>query len=149
LSIAYGYDPSSDHIVINQGKIVVPPVENLLLRVEGIELWVLDPHNPSLAAKQMAQALTTAGILFVWRPDIRLGGIEAYDNYRFQVNGPDCILFIGKKLPWSMSSALYVERRHLEWTLRKIGMWLSGLMVPLYCVASLFFFVWLDSLAEF
>jgi hypothetical protein len=127
LSIAYGYDPSSNHIVVNQGKVIVPPDENLLLRVKGIELWVLDPLHPPIAAEQMAHALTMAGISFVWRPDIRLAGIEAYDTFRFQVNGLDCILFIGQKLPWSLSSSLYVQRRHFEWRLRMFRGWLSRL----------------------
>jgi hypothetical protein len=120
LSIAYGYDPSSNHIVINQGKVIVPPDIDLLLRVDGIELWVLDPQHPPIAAEQMAQALTTAGISFVWRPDIRLAGIETYDTYRFKVNGPDGVLFIGRKSPWRISNSLYVERRHLEWKLRTL-----------------------------
>lgn len=125
LSIAYGYDPSPNHIVVNQNKVIAPPDINFLLRIDGNELWVLDPQHPPIAAQQMAYALTNAGISFVWKSDIRLTGIEAYDTYRFNVNGPDCILFIGRKLPWSISNSFYVKRRHLEWRIRQCRAWLS------------------------
>jgi hypothetical protein len=111
LSAAYGYDPFPNYIIVNDKKVIVSPDENLLLRVQGIELWVLDPKHPPVAAKQMADALTSAGISFDWKPDIRLAGIAAYDRYRIPVESPQCILFVGSKPPWSWRSLLWTERK--------------------------------------
>jgi hypothetical protein len=111
LSAAYGYDPFPNYIIVNDKKVIVAPEENFLLRVQGIELWVLDPKHPPVAAKQMADALTSAGISFDWKPDIRLAGIAAYDRYRIRVESPQCILFVGSKPPWSWHSFLWIERK--------------------------------------
>jgi hypothetical protein len=111
LSAAYGCDPAWNHIVVNQKKVIVAPDNDVFLRVRGVELWVLDPKQPSLAATQMKRALAAAGILAVWKPDIRLAGIEAYDRYRFPINGPQCVIMIGSKPPWSWRAFLSTEQQ--------------------------------------
>lgn len=114
LSAAYGCDAAPNHIVVNQGKVIVPPENDVFLRARGVELWVLDPEHPPLAAKQMARALTAAGIPLAWKPDIRLAGVEAYDRYRIPINGPQCIIVVGSKPPFSWRSFLYTERQFLR-----------------------------------
>jgi hypothetical protein len=115
LSIAYGDDPFPKDIVVNEKKVIVPPNNNVLLRVAGMQLWTENPHNPPTAAKQLAAALDSAGLRPSWKPDIRLSGIAAEGDYRFPVNGPDCILIIGTKPPWSLHDWWFTETRHFAW----------------------------------
>jgi hypothetical protein len=71
------------------------------------------PSSPARARKQLASALEAAGILFTYRPDRRLEGVAAYEQYRFEINGPDCVLFIGTKPAWSLGAWYRVERAHI------------------------------------
>ena len=112
--VAYGYDPYPQSLIVNEGKVIVPPTPNMLLRVSGVELWMLDPSRPNQAAKQMAEALDSAGIHFVRRPDIRLGGIAALGEGRFLVDWPQCVLMVGTKPLWSWRVWLETEHQHLR-----------------------------------
>jgi hypothetical protein len=114
LSISYGCDPAWNHIVVNKSTIIAAPDNDVFLRVYGIELWVLDPAHPSLAATQMADALAAAGFLASWKPDLRLAGTEVYDRNRFPVNGPQCVIVIGSKPPWSWYVFCHMERQFLR-----------------------------------
>ena len=101
LSIAFGDDPYPNDVIFNDKQVIVPPDNNLLLRIVGLQLWVLNPANPPIAAKQLAKTLDAAGIAFMWKPDIRLGGTAVEGDYRFPVSEPDCVLLVGSKPPWS------------------------------------------------
>lgn len=129
LSASYGCDPAWNHVVVNQGKVIVAPDNDLFLRVHGIELWVLNPKQPPLAATQMERALAAAGSPVVWKPDIRLAGIEAYDQYRFAINGPQCVIVIGSKPPWSLRTDTFYLRRYIAFRFSELGafwrVWLS------------------------
>lgn len=114
LSIAYGCDPAWGDIVVNQGKVIVAPSNDVFLRVRGIELWVLDPKHPPIAALQMARALRAAGIRSVWQADIRLAGIQIYDRYRVPINGPQCIVVVGAKPSWNWHVFTRTERQFLR-----------------------------------
>jgi hypothetical protein len=130
LSASYGCDPAWNHIVVNQGKVIVAPDNDTFLRVHGIELWMLDPKQPPLAATQMEHALDAAGIPTVRKPDIRLAGIEAYDQYRFPINDPQCVIVIGSKPSWNLRTDTFYLRRYIAFRLGEVGAfwkaWLSG-----------------------
>jgi hypothetical protein len=113
LPAGYGYDPFPRYIIVNKERVVVPPDTNLLLRIVGIQLWVEDLNRKPQAAVAFAHALNKAGIRFIWKPDIRLNGIAAYDKVRIPVTQPKCIVFIGGKPPWSFKSFWFTERRYL------------------------------------
>ncbi|MFZ0660328.1 MAG: hypothetical protein WAM05_16540 [Candidatus Binataceae bacterium] len=115
---AYGYDPFPEYVVVNEQRVVLPPGANSLLRISGIQLWVLNPKAPPDSAKLIAKALTAAGILFHFEPDIRLAGVATYDTYRLSVNGPDCIIFVGVKPAWSLRAWWDIERAHLSFLLK-------------------------------
>jgi len=113
LSAAYGYDPNPQDIVVNEQKVIVPPETNWLSRLSGVLLWVLHPSTPPDSALRLATALERAGVPLVWKPDIRLAGIDVHEAYRWPINGPDCILFVGTKPAWSVSAWYETQRAHL------------------------------------
>jgi hypothetical protein len=110
---AYGYDSFPNYIVANQKAVIVPPDTNFLMRIVGVQLWVLDPEHKPKGAVQIAKALDRAGIAYVWKTDLRLSGVAAADNYRFPITDPQCILFIGRKPPWSFKRFCRYEYEHL------------------------------------
>lgn len=120
LSAAYGYDPFPRDTVVNGKMIIVPPDNDFLLRIVGVELWAVDPRHPPEGVRQLSETLDSAGISFTWMPDPRLAGIAVGGSFRFLISEPQAILFIGQKPPWSLRDFLFTERRHLSWCFANI-----------------------------
>jgi len=117
LEAAFGFDPFPAYIIVNERKVIIPPDTNSLLRIYGIQLWVLNTQAPPVSVKRIAKALGAAGIGFNYQPDLRLGGVAAYDTYRLRVDGPDCIIFVGRKPAWNMRAWWRVQSAHLYFLL--------------------------------
>jgi len=115
LSATFGYGPFSNWIVLNEGKVVVPVGANYLLRLSGLQLWVLDLKNKPTAALKLSHALDIAGLPFEWRSDIRLSGTAVSGGDRIAITGTQCVLLVGQKPAFNLRFLFVTQKRHLFW----------------------------------